>query len=59
MKIVPSTMQMPPTAKYAIPRNGFLPPMTVRVDMTIDFVPPYTVTGKSSILVRNVIGKAL
>jgi len=39
---------MPPTATYAMPRKGFLPPITVRVDMTIDFVPPYIVTRKSS-----------
>jgi len=30
-----------------MPRKGFLPPMTVRVDMMMDFVPPYSVTGKS------------
>ena len=47
VKRVPRTMQIPPTATYAIPRKGFLPPITVRVDMTIDFVPPYTSTGKS------------
>ena len=46
---VPRTMQMPPTATYAIPRKGFFPPMTVRVDMTKDLVPPYTSTGKSRI----------
>ena len=37
---VPRTMQMPPTATYAIPRKGFFPPITVRVDMTMDLVPP-------------------
>ena len=46
---VPRTMQMPPTATYAIPRKGFFPPITVRVDMTMDLVPPYTSTGKSDI----------
>lgn len=43
----PSTTQMPLTTTYAIPRKGFLPPMTVRVEMMMDFVPPYTVAGKS------------
>lgn len=52
---VPRTMQMPPTATYAIPRKGFFPPITVRVDMTKDLVPPYVSTGKSRmpISVRN------
>ena len=31
-----------------MPKNGFLPPMTVLVEMRIDFVPPYTVTGNSN-----------
>ena len=44
----PSMIQSPPTTMYAIPRNGFRPPITVRVDISIDFVPLYIVTGKSS-----------
>lgn len=43
-------MQMPPTATYAIPRKGFFPPITVRVEMTNDFEPPYFRTGKSGIV---------
>lgn len=39
--------QSPPTIMYAIPRKSFLPPMTLRVEMRISFVPPYSVTGKS------------
>jgi hypothetical protein len=42
----PNKMQIPPTTRYAIPRNGFLPPMTVRVEMRIDLVPLYLSTGK-------------
>lgn len=38
---------MPPTTTYAMPRKGFLPPMTVRVEMIMDLVPPYSVTLKS------------
>lgn len=45
---VPRRIQMPPTATYAMPRKGFLPPITVRVDITIDFVPPNIVTRKST-----------
>jgi len=41
---------MPPTATYAIPRKGFFPPITVRVEMTKVLVPPYFVTGKSVII---------
>ena len=43
----PRTIQSPPTTTYAMPRNGFLPPMTVRVEMMMAFVPPYFLTGKS------------
>jgi hypothetical protein len=45
-KIAPSRMQRPPTTMYAMPRKGFLPPMTVRVEMRIDLVPLYALTGK-------------
>lgn len=30
---------------YAIPRNGFLPPMNDTVENTSDFVPPNMATG--------------
>jgi hypothetical protein len=39
VKSAPRTMQMPPTTTYAIPRKGFFPPMTVRVESRIDLVP--------------------
>lgn len=39
VKMAPRTMQSPPTTTYAMPRKGFLPPITVRVEMTMDFVP--------------------
>lgn len=39
VKMAPRRIQMPPTTKYAIPRNGFLPPMTVLVLSTMDLVP--------------------
>ena len=48
MNNAPRTTQMPPTTTYAIPRNGFFPPMTVRVEINIDFVPPYSVTGNAA-----------
>lgn len=47
MNKAPRTIQIPPTTTYAMPRNGFLPPMTVRVEIIMDFVPPYLFTGKS------------
>lgn len=47
MNTAPRTIQIPPTTTYAMPRNGFLPPMTVRVEIIMDFVPPYFLTGKS------------
>lgn len=40
-------MHNPPTTIYVMPRKGFLPPMMVRVDIRMDFVPSYRVTGKS------------
>ncbi len=49
MNKAPSSTQIPPTTTYAIPRNGFFPPITVRVEITIDLVPPYSVTLKSRI----------
>ena len=48
MKIAPRRIHRPATTMYAIPRKSFCPPMTVRVDNTMVFVPPYEVTGKSS-----------
>jgi len=39
-------MQRPPTTTYAMPKKGFLPPITVRVEMRMDLVPPYFSTGK-------------
>lgn len=42
----PSKMQRPPTTMYAMPKNGFLPPMTVRVEIKMDLVPLYACTGK-------------
>lgn len=39
VKIAPRRIQIPPTTRYAIPRNGFLPPMTVLVLRTMDLVP--------------------
>jgi hypothetical protein len=47
VKRAPRTTQIPPTTTYAIPRKGFLPPMTVPVLITIDLVPPYSVTLKT------------
>jgi hypothetical protein len=46
VKTVPSKMQRPPTTTYAMPKKGFLPPITVRVEMRMDLVPPYFSTGK-------------
>ena len=45
----PSRIQRPATTIYAIPKKGFRPPMTVVVDKTKLFVPPYSVTGKSTL----------
>jgi hypothetical protein len=42
----PSKMQRPPTTRYAMPKNGFLPPITVRVEIKMDLVPLYAMTGK-------------
>lgn len=39
VKMAPRRMQIPPTTKYAMPKNGFLPPITVLVLRTIDLVP--------------------
>ncbi len=47
VKTTPRSMHMPPTTTYAIPRKGFLPPITVRVEMIIDFVPWNWSTGKT------------
>lgn len=41
----PRRIHIPPTTTYAIPRNGFRPPMMVLVLMTIDLVPLYTSAG--------------
>lgn len=49
VKMAPRRMQMPPTTKYAIPRNGFLPPMTVLVLRTMDLVPLYTSAGNPEV----------
>ena len=48
VNMAPSRMQSPPTTMYAMPRNGFLPPMTVWVDRSSDLVPSYGNTGKST-----------
>jgi len=47
VKRVPRTTQIPATATYAMPKEGFLPPTTVRVVRTMDLVPPYSVTLNS------------
>ena len=49
VKIPPSMIHTPATTMYEIPRKGFWPPITVVVDNTRLFVPPYSVTGKSQI----------
>ena len=38
-KMMPITKQMQPTTTYAMPRNGFLPPSKLVVDMITLFVP--------------------
>ena len=48
-KIAPRSTHSPPTTIYAIPKNGFFPPMTVVVEITIDLVPPYCLALKSAI----------
>lgn len=40
VKKAPSRIQRPPTTMYAIPRKLFLPPITERVEMSRDLVPP-------------------
>ena len=47
VKTAPRSMQRPPTTIYTIPKNGLRPPITVRVVMTIDLVPLYSVVGKT------------
>jgi hypothetical protein len=49
VKATPSRIHKPPTTTYAIPRNGFRPPITVRVEITMDLVPPYSVALKSNV----------
>lgn len=51
----PSKRQRPPTTRYAMPRNGFLPPMTVRVEIRMDLVPLYFSTWKSRTLLACVL----
>lgn len=43
----PRRMQRLPITIYAMPRNGFFPPMTVRVEMSISLVPLYPRTSNS------------
>lgn len=47
VNITPSRTHKPATMTYAIPKNGFLPPITVRVLIRIPFVPLKARTGKS------------
>ena len=49
VKAEPKKTQTPATTIYAIPRKSFCPPITVRVDNTIVFVPLYSITGKSNV----------
>ena len=46
-KTTPTMMLMLPTTRYAMPRNGFLPPNHEVVVMTNVFRPPNIVTGKA------------
>lgn len=55
VKSAPRTMQTPPTTTYAIPIKGFWPPITVRVEISIDFVPPYSVTGKPTLPLATLV----
>ena len=57
VKNTPKTMQRPPTTTYAIPRNEFLPPITVRVEIRMDFWPLYIVTGKSILVSKMVVAR--
>src|SRR4051794_18809863 len=57
VNITPNKTQSPPTITYAIPKKGFFPPITVLVDRTMDFVPPYSVTGKSILSLSEDIHK--
>lgn len=41
----PKQMQSEPTTKYAIPKNGFLPPIQVAVLITKVLRPPNPTTG--------------
>lgn len=43
----PSTTNRHAVATYAQPMKGFFPPIQDTVLITMDFVPPYWVTGKS------------
>lgn len=45
MNKTPRRIHIPPTTTYAMPKKGLRPPMTVRVLMTMDFVPLYTEAG--------------
>ena len=47
-KMTPSTMQMEPTTRYAMPRNGFLPPSHEVVDRVMRFSPSKSITGKAA-----------
>jgi hypothetical protein len=40
-------------ATYAHPRKGFLPPIQDTVEITIDFVPLYDLTGKSKAEIKH------
>ncbi|KAI7506299.1 hypothetical protein KC367_g110 [Hortaea werneckii] len=59
VNMAPSRMQSPPTTMYAMPRNGFLPPMTVWVDRSSDLVPSYGNTGKSTTKKRGISSLSL
>lgn len=47
MNTKPSRMHIEPTVRYAIPRNGFLPPIQLVVVITKNLDPPNETTGKS------------
>jgi hypothetical protein len=45
LNTTPIRKQNDPTTKYATPKKGFLPPIKLTVEKTIDLVPPYGRTG--------------